>query len=465
MRLKSLRLENFKCFKEAEIDFGRVTLLTGANSSGKSSLIYGLLGALQSDNFPFQFSTNGKYVNMGDFRDISYNHNKSQTIVIEVQFEDKQKKSEIKILSSWVEDKSNKLPFLDGLNVETNYYKYKIDSIEENKYLVNLKHDLDKDPMKHLYSRDSFLKFLEGINTILGIKPKITERKHKKKQTDEGLFSEDELTVILAPKNDIEIKIEKSSFFKKFLDAQTNFQFTLVQNDFSNKLTSIEKKINYISSFRLNPDRTLLEQSRSEFKVGGRGEGYLDQIIYWETYEKEKFLNLVKQLKDLKLLNTIKSNRLEGGRYEIRIKPNSKGVFSSLTDVGFGISQFLPLIVADTQLPDNSTLFVSQPEIHLHPSIQSKFGEYVANQVKSSDKNYVLETHSEYLINRLRLAIVEGYIAEEDVKLYHLENKNNEAIVHPVKLTKTGEIIGAPQDFFDTYMIDTMNIAMAAMAD
>ena len=81
MNLTKISIENFKCFQnEIDIDFGRLTLLTGANSSGKSSIIYSVLGSLQSGEFPFQFSTNGKYVNMGDFKEIVHDHNRKEKI-------------------------------------------------------------------------------------------------------------------------------------------------------------------------------------------------------------------------------------------------------------------------------------------------------------------------------------------------------------------------------------------------
>ena len=79
MQIYRLALKNFKCFKEVDVSFSKITLLTGENSSGKSSLIYGLLAALQSINpigesFPYYLSLNGKYINMGGFKDVSFNH-------------------------------------------------------------------------------------------------------------------------------------------------------------------------------------------------------------------------------------------------------------------------------------------------------------------------------------------------------------------------------------------------------
>lgn len=142
------------------------------------------------------------------------------------------------------------------------------------------------------------------------------------------------------------------------------------------------------------------------------------------------------------------------------VKVNKEGVRSSLDDVGFGISQFLPIIVADLQIGDQSTLFVSQPEIHLHPSVQAEFGSYMVNQIKSAKKNYIIETHSEYLLNRMRLAIVKGEIPKDDVKVYYFQNDGVDVHTHCLEFTTDGRILNAPGDFFKTYQMDVMDIAM-----
>src|SRR5438093_9836103 len=88
MQLRKIALRNFKCFQKVNVECSKFTLLAGANSSGKSSLIYSVLGALQTKNYPFYFSPNGRYVNMGDFVEIAFNHRKSSVIGINLGFFD-----------------------------------------------------------------------------------------------------------------------------------------------------------------------------------------------------------------------------------------------------------------------------------------------------------------------------------------------------------------------------------------
>ena len=168
-------------------------------------------------------------------------------------------------------------------------------------------------------------------------------------------------------------------------------------------------------------------------------------------------------MKELDLFTDIKTKRTEGGKYDSVIKPKENSTFTSLYDVGFGISQFLPVIVADLQLPRASCLYVAQPEIHLHPSVQSSFGTYWVNQINKNDKRYVIETHSEYLLNKVRLAIVKGDIQQQDVKVIFLENRSDETTVHRIEFDDKGKILNAPQNFFETYMIDVMDIAINAV--
>ena len=246
---------------------------------------------------------------------------------------------------------------------------------------------------------------------------------------------------------------------KDFIDESIDYRL----KDHFLYLNSFDSLFNYVGSFRLPPERTHNQKAKADNKITTTGEGYIDQIIEWEETDVEKFLNLNKFVKDLELIDGIKANRLKGGRFELNIKSNMSSKLSSLTDVGFGVSQFLPILVADLQLPNLSCLAVSQPEIHLHPKIQATFGNYLANQINSTEKQYIVETHSEYLLNRIRLLLVTGELKPEDVRVLYFENDGIKSTVHDVEFTTKGSVRGAPKGFFDTYEMDVMDIAMQAI--
>jgi predicted ATPase len=417
MFINKLGLKNFKCFKEVEVDFSKITLLTGENSSGKSSLIYGLLAPLQSEGFPLYLFPNGKYVNMGDFEEISFKNLKNNKIEINIAGStfviiDGNSFGISNISTQWTLDSINKLPKLYHLKTLINDTTLDI-SLDDNVYLCNL-YDVDNSKLV----QEVEITELEKLYTY----PHNTEEK------------------------DILKISEKMAYF---LDWMSDLEFGTI--------------LNFIGSYRIYPERTYYQKPKSSRQISTSGEGYIDQILEWQEKKEEEFNQLITILKDLKLLYDVKPQKIGGGRFDLRVKVKKSSNWASLADVGFGVSQLLPIIVADLQLVDNSALIMSQPETHLHPSIQAELGTYLVKQVNQSEKQYIVETHSEYLINRLRLSIVKGEIKPEDVAVYYFENTAKEgSIAHRIEFTKHGQILNAPQVFFDTYMMDTMNIALNA---
>ncbi|ELS33658.1 MULTISPECIES: AAA family ATPase [Pseudanabaena] len=406
MQIHRLALKNFKCFKEVDVSFSRITLLTGENSSGKSSLIYGILAPLQSvslngNSFPFYLSLNGNYVNMGGFEEVSFNHSLKNDLGIDLNFAFGGRVYEFN--TSWCFDIIRNSPRLRNLKNGDPFTKTEVKQKEDLSYIVNIKHnDVELEPLD-----------IHDFHT-------------------KAIYNSDR------------------DFYGYFIEISDDLYNELINN------------FNFISSFRSQPERTYYQSllNRTVDKFGG---GYIDQILEWNDNQSEESLNLASILKDLKILYDIKPHRLSGGRFEIKVKVKSRSKWESLADVGFGISQFLPIIVADLQLSDDSTLIMSQPEIHLHPSVQANLGDYLVKQVNERNKNYIVETHSEYLLNRMRLLIVKGEISPEDLAVYYFENSIKDgSIAHKIEFTKDGQILNAPKGFFETYMIDTMDIALNA---
>jgi predicted ATPase len=435
MRIDRVSIENFKCFKAVDIELGKLTLLTGANSSGKSTILYSILGPLQSGEFPFQFSPNGKYVNMGNFQEMSCKHLKKN--IIKIGFRISESGIEPVSLSTWwEEDKVRKLPRLDRLELDYGFCKLEIQ--KQRKYTLNYE-----------FYHSKF--FEESLLWLLKFDP--------------SLIGESSIPPDMRLKESHRFTFENFNELERLSLERDDRRFYSVIKSLKPLINEVDSNINYINSFRLFPERTYYETTKTDLKVGKFGEDYVNQVILWETQKAKEYNELIKVMKSLSLLADIKSTRLNGGRFEIVVKVNKNSLPVSLNDVGFGISQFLPIVVADLQLGEESTLFVAQPEIHLHPSVQAEFGNYMVNQIKESKKNYIIETHSEYLLNRIRLAIVKKEIAKEDVKIYLLQNDGEDTQTHQLEFTTDGQILNAPEDFFKTYMMDVMNIAVNSNAN
>jgi len=457
MKIKKIHIENFKCFDRLNIETESLTLITGANSSGKSSLLYSILGPIQSEEYPIQFSPNGKYVIMGDYNDIVYNHSVKDEIVVDYEYIEGDITHNIHTI--WEEDKIRKLPVLKYLLAKTTYYTIEI--TKRYKYHLDFKYNIDEDPNKTLNSPEMMNKLLASIQSVTKefIKDNLKTKDNKKQQSS----VDDILEKYTSPKKTIKFSFDSLDELNKSFKVDGNYYLDSFFTGILSFFKRLNQKTNFISSFRLLPERTYYETSKIDLKIGKYGENYVDQIILWESRNSDKFKELKIVIRELGLFYDIKTVRLGGGRYELLVKSNKNGIWASVTDVGFGISQFLPIIVADIQLGKNSTLFIAQPEIHLHPSIQALFGNYLINNINKNKKTYFIETHSEYLINRLRLEIVKGNIKSEKIKTYFLENNTTKTKSYTIDFLKNGQIKNAPKSFFDTYMVDSMNITLEAL--
>ena len=443
MQITSLELQNFKCFKNVDLSFADITLLTGANSSGKSSILYSILGALQSSNFPSEFNPNGKYVRMGDYKDIVRLHDDRNTISIKYTVDSGS--SSFDCSTTWKQDRKTLLPELQELLISGSYYSIKIWKVK--KYHLSFKYDQERDPSPDINTSEFYTKITDlfsGLSDNDEVPNRLNEKWVKYSQLKE------EIHFIMDSVEDVLSEIMEKG----------NFTLQRIYGKIADDLEKLATQSGFISSFRLFPERTYYDKSENDLTVGRFGESFEDQIIDWKTRKSAKYDELLRVLKEMSLVEDINPNRMTGGRYELLVKTNKKGPYSSISDVGFGISQFLPIVVADLQLGSGSTLYVAQPEIHLHPAVQARFGNYLVDQVSANANKYVLETHSEYLINRLRKLIIEGKVKEDQVKCFHVRNVGEYSRIYPISFLKNGEIKGAPKDFFETYMLDVMDIAL-----
>jgi len=139
-----------------------------------------------------------------------------------------------------------------------------------------------------------------------------------------------------------------------------------------------------------------------------------------------------------------------------------------ITDVGFGVSQVLPALVQAFYCPPDSTVWMEQPEIHLHPQVQSDLADAFISAVqayqngKARNVQLIIESHSEHFLTRLQLRIAEGLIEPKDVAIYFCRNLQDGAILEPLCLNLFGEIENWPQDFFGDQLGDMSKRAIVA---
>lgn len=140
--------------------------------------------------------------------------------------------------------------------------------------------------------------------------------------------------------------------------------------------------------------------------------------------------------------------------FQVMVK--GRGPSVNLVDVGYGVSQALPIVVDAILASARDTLLVQQPEVHLHPMAQAALGTFFAQEVSVNKKNFVIETHSDYLLDRIRINIAESAISEDKVQVLFLERANTTFRVHPIGIDSHGSVVNAPKSYRSFFMQEEM---------
>ena len=164
MLLEEISLTNFKCFHEQKLTLSKITLLLGANSSGKSSLICAILGAIQSDQFPLLFSSNGTYTDMGDFRSISHAHKSDHKFGISLKFRSDTDDS-ILVSGRFGESSDSKMPELSSAEFNDGLFNLKI--VRNDRYEAEWSYSPGDDPARKSLEDENFQALMLAMNKMM----------------------------------------------------------------------------------------------------------------------------------------------------------------------------------------------------------------------------------------------------------------------------------------------------------
>lgn len=144
--------------------------------------------------------------------------------------------------------------------------------------------------------------------------------------------------------------------------------------------------------------------------------------------------------------------QIQIGNYE---KP-SRGLKRNLTDVGYGVSQALPVVTELFHDDSPPMLLLQQPEVHLHPSAQAALGSLFC-EVASSGRQLIVETHSDYILDRVRLDVRDRKteLKVEDVSVLFFERGNLDVQIHSIRIDEMGNILDAPSSYRQFFMDET----------
>ena len=130
----------------------------------------------------------------------------------------------------------------------------------------------------------------------------------------------------------------------------------------------------------------------------------------------------------------------------------------NIADVGFGVSQVLPILVEGLTMPSGDTLILEQPEIHLHPKMQMNIADFLV-MIAKQGKHLIVETHSDHIINRIVRRALESDELRSMIGIYYIEkNSHGDSKLTEVLINENLGIDDAPEGFFDQYASETEQI-------
>lgn len=454
--IKKIVLENFKAFKNAEIEIKPLTILVGPNSGGKTSLLHSIALIQQTlkTSYPDVLKFKGT-MNFGDFESILHQNATSKEIRIRFEFEEENKYFDVTI-------------YKDGNAVEVKNFSCNTGEFEYT--LQNIKKV--KSTESKLYQPDSYSFKFKGIEKcdeylIKNVKP-VFYRKNfliapSFPRDNFDLFSKyingigEELSKIRNSKIDILSLEDRMGFENRIRSIQMFISVEKFFNDYNLDIRQKFGNISYLGPLR-NTAFRLYERGHFE-NVGFNGENAVPIIAENQSIKQQ----VAKILEELDIAKFVEILEKDDRYFELKLKMNVTDSPVNFADVGCGTSQVLPIIVQSLLSKKNGMILIEQPEIHLHPKVQADFASFIVNLVKKSKTKFMIETHSEYFVERVRTKIMEDPNLSKYVSIYYVEQSKlrKESVITPIEITQEGQYDYLPEGYLTNMRVKEIDDQMA----
>ena len=221
------------------------------------------------------------------------------------------------------------------------------------------------------------------------------------------------------------------------------------------------RNIYYLGPLRARPERNYAWSGEQPSDMGEAGELAVAAIIASrERGEKisrgrgrrrltlEQYI--AQWLKDLGLIHDFRITPVADGSqvYEVKVRKSRNAAEVLITDVGFGVSQILPVLALCFYVPTGSTVLLEQPDIHLHPMAQSGLADVFIDVWEKRKVQVLVESHSEHLLQRLQRRIAEERFSQSEVSLLFCSPENGHSVMTPLQVDPYGSIKNWPENFF-----------------
>jgi hypothetical protein len=451
--LTRLRIANFKPWERTDLfRLAPITVYFGVNSSGKSSLNQLLLMLKQTvesadRNRVLHAGDETTPVDLGSFDDFVFRHETNR---------------EVRFALRWRPDQPIRIrdtKSSDSFSGETLGFSARVGVSDDHRHLTVGR-------MRYSVRRG------EASQMTIGMEPDETKPRRYRLTAEE-----------FRPVRNMGRKWElptPEKFYGFPDEAVAYFQNTGFTADLTLSLEQVLRGISYLGPLRELPRRLYTWPGDTPQHVGWNGERTVDALLAARGREispgprrkRQSFHAVIARwLYDLKLIESFEIVPLRSGDQVSEVAVRTPGSTESvlLPDVGFGVSQVLPVIVQCFYAEPNTTIVVEQPELHLHPSAQSGladlFIEAVQARENGSDRGIqvIVESHSEHFLRRLTRRIAEGRLRPDDVALYYCEPGSNGSRMHDLEVDPVGNIHYWPRGFFGSPMLDIARQAELAL--
>jgi hypothetical protein len=153
-------------------------------------------------------------------------------------------------------------------------------------------------------------------------------------------------------------------------------------------------------------------------------------------------------------VNVKRLSNTESGPFQLMVA--SGGSKSNIIDVGYGVSQVLPILTDLIRAPVRSMFLLQQPEVHLHPKAQAELATFFTQMVKRKHHTLFIETHSDYLIDRFRTEARDGNFKPEDISILYFRRKGHDVTIHSLTVDAKGNVQGAPSGYRQFFITEEM---------
>jgi len=454
--LTRLKLTNFKSWQNLDIELAPITLLFGTNSSGKSSILQSLLLLKQTaEGFDRKQHINlggGKqdYVDLGGYKELSYQHLEKQTISIGLDWIfslenltdllDEPKRLREFWEKLYSEDKSRIAyevvwRYIDD-NIVIDSLNYNLPLIENSLISINVKRE----------DRGKYQYFLPIIGSEL------------------SGFEAPESCYFIPWIVDPKLSEEENKSHK---DLFLHLRSIASQIDYNSKFENIIRKLVYLGPLRQPPRRDYFWRNSKPHVIKPDGENTIEALIAAQRNKSGLLSDVSRWLTKMGIVDEFTTAALDKDERSYTTKVKIGETTSSLLDVGFGVSQVLPVITLLFFAPEGSIILLEQPELHLHPRAQSILADLFLEVAEKRHLQLIVESHSEHLLTRMqrRIAEVESpFATSENVKAYFCESTLNGSQIRDVEIDKYGQIRNWPDKFFGDLSGDLDALTDAALA-